>query len=353
MSGTLKTFRRSITLLSLFYVFIPVMSSGQYVVKNPTYTYRENSRVNIQAVRVNPDHLWIDFLYKETINGVSISFNDYTKIIFDNFLNKNFLVDGVNNISSNTYQKTKRGKSYYFSARFPFSIYDLFFDSENKPVKSAVQNFIATFPLKLNIVNCDQQRRKAYNISTGLCWDFRGVKLNLSMDQTQVLLLQSVLQKKLVKDEFETTAGYEARMRPDSIFTMISYYMKDMEWIFESICLNRMKLAQPVIQYNSDQQVFTMQYPGVAPVRFKYPIEKARSFKDSITGKTIWMHELQGTRDSNDIFHLSVIELTDKKGKKYRFNNLDASDREVEYTATLRRIYNELKKVYPRKDIFK
>lgn len=353
MTVSLKAIHKIIALLSVAVFSFTPFSSGQYVIKKPAYNYKENSSLTLEAIRINPNNIWMDFSYKEERTSGTININRNAMITFGGYPDKSFTIDSVKNISTNSNKATSRGNVYTFSISFPFSIDKLLLNSKYEPDKESISNFLRSFPLKMSLIECSSAYRKSNNVAVGSCFDIYDIKFNMSLDIAAVLFNQRLLQKDLVKDEFETTAAYNARTSPDSVAKVLSVRLKDWEWFCESLFMYKMKNASPTIEYNADQQVFTMQYPGVAPLRFKYPIGKARNFKDSITSRKIWIDELEGARDQKDKFYLNRIVFINSAKNKYSFGNLDAPKNDLVFTQTIERVYQELKAVFPRKDIFK
>lgn len=332
-------------------VFTFLSAGAQYTVKNPAYSSRETETISIEAIRYYPDHIWIDLVYQDHINNEpGYRINSSTTVNLPWLEDMEFKLDNVSNVGYTDYKYVKKGSKNVFSLRFPFNIADIFENDDDYNL-AVLRRMAASFPLKMDLVECTESYKKRTN--TGGCFNITGINFGLTADQLSVLYCERVLQESLKKDEFETTATFQKRTHPDSLKKAVMVEIRAFEQVYMLSRLIAMSKTVPSINYDSDSELFTIQYTGVKSLRIKVPLDKARAFKENILARKLEIQKVEGERDINDMYTLSKLTFKDAAGKESSYINVDATSNATIQRATEERVYEELKKVYPTKGVLR
>lgn len=336
-------------LLLLLFIAISAAAQAQYFVKNPSYDKRENTSIDIEAIRFFPDSLVMDFSYYGNPDvskpGYRINYGTRLKLRnLDDF--DSYPVTKLVNADHITYTYVKKKKTELFSVVFPFSFYNLLVDGD---LEMNIYNVFTTdAPFNFNFVECSTEDRTEKKIAFGSCFNFSNIKINMPPQNWAVLFCSGYLNNQLVKGEFETTAQYKKRTSLDSINLELKSQIDALYDLFSSNYINSMNNKSKSLTYNADREEFTIEYEGAEKAVVFMPLAQAPSFKSKVEDEEMLLKDVELVRLPNgrhfiekfiyeDSKTKSKVELLNKvklkNNPKKEFHNQVMSDLKKYYTA--------------------
>ena len=300
----------------LLFIAISAAAQAQYFIKNPSYDKRENTSIDIEAVRFFPDSLVVDFSYygdpAASNPGYRINYGTRLKLRnLDDF--DTYRVTKLVNADHSEYTYVKKKKTELFSVVFPFSFYNLLVDGDLEA--NLYEVFTTESPFNFNFVECSTEDREENKIPFGSCFNFSNIKINMPPENWAVLFCSGYLKNQLVKGEFETTAQYKKRTSPDSINMELKSQIDALYDLFSSSYINAMNKKDKSLTYNADREEFTIEYEGSEKAVVFMPLAQAPSFKSKVEDDAMMLTDVELVRLPNGKHFIEKMVYEDSKTK--------------------------------------
>ncbi len=314
------------SLRKLLYVLIPGLAcfsaGAQFSIRNPSYKTKESSELTIDAIRFYPDSLILDLQYygSPRFDNPGFYINNTTKIEFVNggdwpFATWSSRVSNLVNAYYSNMTYVRKSTYHSFSVVFPFSLFKIV-EGQNGDKRKAFDFFLMSDPLQINFINCDKNYRSQHQLNYGNCFDIEQLKLTLPLESWTALWCSSFMNQYLVKDEFETTAKYKARLSPDSVRAKIEDQAQQIHDYFAINYLSRIKKQVPAINYDSDNEIFSIEYQGAQKMTVSMPISTAPAFKKKMVEGNLSLNDMSLVQLSSGTYFIESIDYKDKSTGK-------------------------------------
>ncbi len=348
---------RNLKLLTVIAVLLSVKSSlAQIEFKEPFYTHRDNVSMNIEKVTVNPRSILFELEYRG---------GGAWKLIYNtsyyNFLGKPYLqIIGAGQFSltdgtvpagvpasrydqySGPMKTSSPPKKKTLMVEFPFSAGKMFFNIFNDRYIKYDNS------LYLNFSECSV--KNPVKEWTPGCINFQNIQLPFTHKQLHILYLNNYLTLQGTKGEFETTEAFQARTHPDSLFKNLARKYQELEDVFRDQYRSRISTLKPLLKYNADKQQFTVTYAElpIDPIVIAVPISEAEAFKNDMQNRALVFDDWQFLRTSETRFAVSNLDVSDRKAKRKKYENLAAGTAGDEVKEFRRTVFKELEKQLPK-----
>lgn len=302
--------------LLLVFIAIAATAQAQYFVKNPSYDKRENTSIDIEAIRFFPDSLVMDFSYygDPAASNPAYRINYGTELKLRNLGDYDaYPVTKLVNADHSEYTYVKKKKTELFSVVFPFSFYNLLVDGNLE--LNIYEVFTTESPFNFNFVECSTEDRTEKKIAYGNCFNFSNIKINMPPENWAVLFCSGYLNAQLVKGEFETTAQYKKRTSPDSVNTELKSQIDALYELFSTGYMNDMNDNDKSLTYNADREEFTIEYEGAEKAVVFMPLAQAPSFKTKVENDVMKLTDVELVRLPNGKHFIEKLVYEDSKTK--------------------------------------
>ena len=298
-------------------LLLTTATRAQYFIKNPSYDKRENTHIDIEALRFFPDSLVMDFSYygDPNVENPGYRINYGTKIELRNLDKvKSYTVSKLVNADFSTYTYVKKKKTEYFSVVFPFSLFDLLIRGD---IDANVRNvFTEQKPFNFNFVECTSAYRTTNKIAFGNCFNFSNINVNLPSEQWAVLYCSGYLNSLLAKGEFETTAQFQRRTAPDSLNKLLTTQIDALYDLFSSAYIKSMNDKLDNITYNADREEFTLEYEGADKAVVFVSLAQAPAFKRKVESGDLALSDVKLVRLPGGTHFIEKLIYLDSDTKK-------------------------------------
>ncbi|MGV3656727.1 MAG: hypothetical protein ACO1NX_02190, partial [Chitinophagaceae bacterium] len=292
-------------------------AQAQYFVKSPSYDKRENTSLNIEAIRFFTDSLVIDFSFTGSADASSSKYkiNPGTEIQLRNLDGfDNIRVSKAVNAEFYDYTYVKKNKTENFSVIFPFSFYKLLVNGNVD--ENVYEVFTAEAPFNLNFIECSTDYRKRQKLAFGSCFNFSNIRINMPAENWTTLFCSGYLNALLTKDEFETTAKYKSRTSPDSLRHKLTVQIDALYSLFSSNYQLEMNNKRKTLSYNADREEFSIDYEGAEKAVVFLPLAQAPDFKKEVENNDLTLTDVQLVRLNNGSYHIEKMVYENKTKKK-------------------------------------
>lgn len=347
-------------LLFLFLLLSSNILHAQLVFKKPSVAKIEyNNSVTIEKVSITPTAITFELEYDGGKVWKYMRSAYYSEMISVPYLH----IQGVTQFSLSD-GKTPRGvaatsyqlyngpvklsnppKRKTHFVQFPFNSGKFFFNLFNDRYTKVNQYLLMDF------AECPQYNPKK-DVHFG-CFNFTGIFIPFTHPQLHVLYLQNELNNIFKKGEFETSAAYTQRTNKDSVLKKLIGKYNDLEDFFVDQKIIEFLKVKPSINYNADQQRFTIHYAGLGidPIVIEVPLAEAQGFKNSFLDGSLKLsvYDSDFRRKNGTDYYFTHVSFTDKNYKLHRYSNLNVDNKQAEGSSKFKQeVFTLLEAQFPK-----